>query len=320
MGVAFLLSGQGAQKPGMGAALIEQGAPEVAETFTIASEAFGLDVADVCLNASAETLRDTAFAQPAMCTLSVAVAKALEARGVRPAYVAGFSLGQIAALAVSGMVSERDAFRIAAFRAKVMAEAAAVRPGSMCALLGGEPEEASEVCSSAAQGDVLVSLPWGYIGTASVLNAVLIVVRLVACAVPLFLVFYVTKLTDMANALVKVLHVPYKYAFTFMSTVHFIPVFMNDMAGIMEAQTARGVEFDGGLVKKVCLMIPLCVPLLVSSVRKTNSAAIAAEVRGFNLRTCGSGFKEYPFSGTDFAAMGIAAVLLIAAILLGVLF
>ena len=89
------------------------------------------------------------------------------------------------------------------------------------------------------QGDVLVSLPWGYIGTASVLNAVLIVVRLVACAVPLFLVFYVTKLTDMANALVKVLHVPYKYAFTFMSTVHFIPVFMNDMTGIMEAQTAK---------------------------------------------------------------------------------
>lgn len=156
MGIAFLLSGQGAQKPGMGAALIEQGAPEVAETFAIASEAFGFDVADVCLNASAETLRDTAFAQPAMCTLSVAVAKALEARGVRPAYVAGFSLGQIAALAISGMVSERDAFRIAAFRAKVMAEAAAARPGSMCALLGGEPEEASEVCSSAAQGDVLV--------------------------------------------------------------------------------------------------------------------------------------------------------------------
>ena len=166
---------------------------------------------------------------------------------------------------------------------------------------------------------MLVSLPWGYIGTASVLSAVLIVVRLVACAVPLFLVFYVTKLTDMANALVKVLHVPYKYAFTFMSTVHFIPVFMNDMTGIMEAQTARGMEFDGGFVKKVRLMVPLCVPLLVSSVRKTNSAAIAAEVRGFNFRTRESGFKEYPFSGIDFAVMAIAAALLIAAIALGVL-
>lgn len=132
------------------------------------------------------------------------------------------------------------------------------------------------------QGDVLAQLPWGYIGTGSVAAAVLIVVRLVACAVPLFLVFYVTKLTDMANALVKVLHVPYKYAFTFMSTVHFIPVFMNDMAGIMEAQTARGVEFDGGFLKKIRLMMPLCVPLLVSSVRKTNSAAIAR--RGARLR------------------------------------
>ena len=169
------------------------------------------------------------------------------------------------------------------------------------------------------QGDVLAPLPWGYIGTESVLAAVLIVVRLVACAVPLFLVFYVTKMTDMANALVKVLHVPYKYAFTFMSTVHFIPVFMNDMAGIMEAQTARGVEFDGGVVKRVRLMIPLCVPLLVSSVRKTNSAAIAAEVRGFNLRTRQSGFKEYPFAGIDFAALAVAVVVLAAAIALAAL-
>ena len=169
------------------------------------------------------------------------------------------------------------------------------------------------------QGDVLVALPWGYIGTGSVLAAVLIIVRLVACAVPLFLVFYVTKMNDMANSLVKVLHVPYKYAFTFMSTVHFIPVFMNDMAGIMEAQTARGVEFDGGLVKKIRLMVPLCVPLLVSSVRKTNSAAIAAEVRGFNLRTRESGYKEYPFSAIDGAAMAVAVVVLVAAVALALL-
>lgn len=166
------------------------------------------------------------------------------------------------------------------------------------------------------QGDLLVELPWGYLGTGSVVAAALIVVRLVACAVPLFLVFYVTKLTDMANALVKVLHVPYKYAFAFTSTVHFIPVFMNDMTGIMEAQTARGVEFDGGLLKKIRLMMPLCVPLLVSSVRKTNSAAIAAEVRGFNLRTAKSGFKEYPLRGADAAALAASAALLVLAVVL----
>ena len=93
---------------------------------------------------------------------------------------------------------------------------------------------------------------------------------------------------------------------------------MNDMAGIMEAQTARGVEFDGSFAKKVRLMIPLCVPLLVSSVRKTNSAAIAAEVRGFNLRTRTSGYKDYPLHREDFVALAVCVLVLAVAIALAV--
>ena len=169
-------------------------------------------------------------------------------------------------------------------------------------------------------GDRLVDLPWGYIGTGSVLAAVTTIVRLEAAAIPLFLVFYVTKMSDLSNAAVKVLHVPYKYAFTFASTVHFIPVFMNDMSAIMEAQTARGIQFDqGGIVKKVRLMAPLCVPLLVSSVRKTNSSAIAAEVRGFDLRTRASGYREYPLKAADWLALVLGAALLAAAIALNFL-
>ncbi len=165
-------------------------------------------------------------------------------------------------------------------------------------------------------GALLISLPWGYVGTGSLLAALTTIVRLVAAAIPLFLVFYVTKINDMTNAVVKVLHVPYRYAFAFTSTVRFIPLFMNDMAGIMEAQMARGVAFDGGLVKKIRLMVPLCVPLLVSSVRKTNSAAIAAEVRGFNLRTRESGFKEYPFALRDWIMCVVCALLVMCAICL----
>ena len=168
-------------------------------------------------------------------------------------------------------------------------------------------------------GTPLVPLPWGYIGTGSLLAALTVIVRLMAAAIPLFLVFYVTRMSDITNAAVKQLHVPYKYAFTFTSTVHFIPVFMNDMAGIMEAQTARGVAFDGSLAKKMRLMMPLCVPLLVSSVRKTNSAAIAAEVRGFNLRTRQSGYKDYPLHTEDYLALAACALILTAAIALAVL-
>lgn len=168
-------------------------------------------------------------------------------------------------------------------------------------------------------GTPLIALPWGFIGTGSLLAALTAIVRLEAAAIPLFLVFYVTRMSDITNSAVKQLHVPYKYAFTFTSTVHFIPVFMNDMAGIMEAQTARGVAFDGSVVQKVRLMMPLCVPLLVSSVRKTNSAAIAAEVRGFNLRTRQSGYKNYPLHSADFIALALCALLLAAAITLAVL-
>lgn len=152
--VAFLLSGQGAQKPGMGAGLMD--IPEAREVFDAAAEVFGFDVADACLNAEPERLNDTAIAQPAMCACSVASAAALRAAGVEPQFVAGFSLGQIGALAVSGMVSVEDAFRIAAFRAEVMAKAAAERDGAMCALMGGDSAEVEEVCAEYAQGDILV--------------------------------------------------------------------------------------------------------------------------------------------------------------------
>lgn len=170
------------------------------------------------------------------------------------------------------------------------------------------------------KGMRLVPLPWGYIGTESVRAAGTTILRLEACAIPLFLVFYVTKINDLTNAAVKNLHVPYKYAFTFSSTVHFIPVFMNDMSAIMEAQTARGVEFDqGGIANKIRLMVPLCVPLLVSSVRKTNSAAIAAEVRGFDLRTRESGYKEYPLRAADWGVLAASFALLALAVALAVL-
>lgn len=169
------------------------------------------------------------------------------------------------------------------------------------------------------KGAVLVELPWGYIGTESIVMALTVVLRLIACAIPLFLVMYVTQLNDIANAFCKILHCPYKYAFTFTSAVHFIPVFMNDMAQIMEAQTARGVAFDGGFVKRIRLMVPLCVPLLISSVRKTNSAAIAAELRGFDLRRRESGYKEYPFSAVDIMCLVGTAALILVAILLNMM-
>lgn len=141
--------------------------------------------------------------------------------------------------------------------------------------------------------------------------------RLLGVALPLVLVLTVTKLTDLANACVEILHVPYRYAFAFTTALRFVPLFGQEMNAIMEAQTARGVEYDTkNPLKKIQLMLPLCVPLLVSSVGKTDATALAAEQRGFYLRTRESSYKRYPLQALDFAAIAVAVALIVAGALM----
>ena len=141
--------------------------------------------------------------------------------------------------------------------------------------------------------------------------------RLLGVALPLILMLTVTKLNDLANACVEVLHEPYRYAFTVTTALRFVPVFSQEMNAIMEAQTARGVEYDTkNPIKKIKLMLPLCVPLLVSSVGKTDATALAAEQRGFYLRSRESSYKRYPLAGIDFAALAVAVALIVCGALL----
>lgn len=78
----------------------------------------------------------------------------------------------------------------------------------------------------------------------------------------------------------------------------------------MEAQTARGVEFDTrNPFKKMRLMLPLCAPLLISSVGRADATALAAEQRGFYLRTRESAVRRYPFEARDFAVLALGAII-----------
>lgn len=146
--------------------------------------------------------------------------------------------------------------------------------------------------------------------------ATLVVLRLIDATMPLALMLALTQMSDLSNALVKVLHLPYKYAFTVTTALKFIPVFTDEMSSIIESQTARGVDFDTkNPIRKLRLVLPLCAPLLITSVGRTEQAAMAAEVRGFYLRDRSSGSKEYPFGVIDGGALAVIVVLVVLAVL-----
>lgn len=156
----------------------------------------------------------------------------------------------------------------------------------------------------------------GFITTDGLVTASKMCLRLLGVALPLILVLTVTKLNDLANACVEVLHVPYRYAFTFTTALRFVPVFSQEMNAIIEAQTARGVEYDTpNPVKRLKLMLPLCVPLLISSVGKTDATALAAEQRGFYLRDRSSSYKRYPMRACDIVTLVVCVALVVAGVL-----
>lgn len=162
------------------------------------------------------------------------------------------------------------------------------------------------------QGTPLLTLPLGLIITdRGVSFSLLIVLRLIAATLPLALMLSVTQLSDLSGALVDRAGVPYPYAFALTTSIRFIPVFAGEMSGIMEAQTARGVEFDSrNPLKKIRLILPLCVPLLISSVQRIEGSALSAQLRGFNLRRRHSGYKQYPFRITDLTSLLAGAALI----------
>lgn len=147
---AFVFPGQGSQKVGMGSDLLEA-APDVFERYlSMADEASGLQIRQLCLEGPIEDLTSTDAAQPALFATSLAVVELARDRGLKPDFVAGHSLGEYTAAVVSGALDVEDGMRLVARRGRLMAGAQSERPGAMAAIIGLDRERVDELCAEAS--------------------------------------------------------------------------------------------------------------------------------------------------------------------------
>ncbi|MBL7551314.1 ACP S-malonyltransferase [Frankia sp. AgB1.9] len=138
--LAILAPGQGAQTPGMLHPWL--GLPGVTERLRWFSAATGLDLVELGTEATAETIKDTAVAQPLIVASGLLAAEQLGLPGLAGTdlRVAGHSVGEITAAALTGALTPETALVLVALRGRAMAAAAAVTPTGMSALLGGDPD------------------------------------------------------------------------------------------------------------------------------------------------------------------------------------
>ncbi|MCI7145562.1 MAG: ACP S-malonyltransferase [Clostridiales bacterium] len=141
---AFIFAGQGAQKPGMGKDLYDN-IPAAAQVFDRADKVRE-KTSWQCFEADEATLKETKNTQPCIYTMDYAVAEALREAGVKADMVAGYSLGELAALAFAGAFTFEEGLRLVSERGALMQTASEACETGMTAVLKLSDEKVEEIC------------------------------------------------------------------------------------------------------------------------------------------------------------------------------
>ena len=159
--VAVLAPGQGAQEVGMGRAwhdASEAAARTFDEAEQILGDRLGASLRQLCFEGPADQLNRTDVSQPAIYVCSVACYRGLQEREEldRIDLAAGLSLGEYTALHLAGVFDFATGLDLVTTRGRLMQEAAEASSGGMVALIGADEQQAADICSQAAEGEVLV--------------------------------------------------------------------------------------------------------------------------------------------------------------------
>jgi [acyl-carrier-protein] S-malonyltransferase len=161
---AFLFPGQGSQKVAMDAGLLRA-------RFVEADEALGFALSKVIAEGPEEELQKTAYTQPAILTVSIAMADRLRERGIEAEVAAGHSLGEWTALVYAGAIDFVDAVKCVHLRGQLMQEAVPLGLGAMAAIVGLPATTVSDSCREASPDESDACQPANFNGAGQVVIA-----------------------------------------------------------------------------------------------------------------------------------------------------
>ena len=156
MNTAWLFPGQASQKVGMGHDLYQN--TELGKSyFDLANSIMGCDIQSIIFEGPRKTLKQTQYTQPAIYIVSVIIGKLLLKKGLRPAALAGHSLGEYSALAIGEAFDFATGLNLVKLRAENMAQAGRLQSGSMAAIIGLDEYRVSDLCQDYSGEGIVVA-------------------------------------------------------------------------------------------------------------------------------------------------------------------
>lgn len=177
-------------------------------------------------------------------------------------------------------------------------------------------------------GEAIFSLWFITVTREGVLLAFLMVVRIICLIAGSSLLTYTTSpiaLTDAIEHILapfKALHLPvHELAMMMTIALRFIPTLIEETDKIMSAQKARGADMEsGGLIDRAKALVPILIPLFVSSFRRADELALAMECRCYHGGEGRTRMKQLRYGGIDYIAAVISVLMIVAVIALNFVF
>lgn len=139
--------------------------------------------------------------------------------------------------------------------------------------------------------------------------------RMLATVSTIPLLLLTTRMTDLTAVLVEKCRIPYSYAFMFLTALRLIPTLLDRMEQVLQAQAARGYRTDTrNPLRQMRLLLPLAIPLLVSTVQKIEQTALSIEMRGFGSGPRSS-YRAIKMGPGDYLAIGLLIIVLSGAVI-----